>query len=222
VNQPHELLAQASDYAGTIEGWRVWLAKRHSIRYFDPATESRRKLRGPYLLKSVTSEDWWRPQDPMSADCNITLGYRFDITHKDEDRLCPDSGCKCGIYAVESLSNLMEVYQTSNRLFYRLSVERYPAVVGLVKMWGKVIPGEWGWRAQFAYPSQLYIIDRFAGRFRSRHDRLLEDLRRYGVPVEFITPAELMEHTPLARAADKVIDLREAEESLPELDLHNG
>lgn len=220
MKHPHEVLEKASDYAGTIEGWRVWLAKRHSIRYFDPTSEARRKLRGPYLLKSVTSDDWWRPEEPMVADCNITLGYRFDITHADEDRISPDSGCKCGIYAVESLSNLMEVYQTSNRLFYRLSVERYPAVVGLVKMWGKVVPGEWGWRAQFAYPSKLFIIDRFAGRVRARHDRVLDDLRRYRVPVEFITPAALMEHTPLARAPERVIDLREPHESNLPLDLH--
>ncbi len=215
-------MEKVSDYAGTIEGWRVWLAKRHSIRYFDPTTESRRKLRGPYLLKSVTSNDWWRPQQPMVADCNITLGYRFDITHVDEDRLCPDSACKCGLYAVESLSNLMEVYQTSNRLFYRMSVERYPAVVGLVKMWGKVIPGEWGWRAQYAYPSKLYVIDRVAGRLRSRRQRVLDDLQRYGVPIEFITPGELMEHTPLARGPDRVVDLRDEQGPLPAIDLRES
>jgi hypothetical protein len=197
-----------SDYAGTLEGWRVWLAKRHSIKYFDTRSGSRKTMRGPYLLKSVTSNDFWRPREPMVADCNQTLGYRFEVTHADEDRMPPDSACKCGIYAVRSLSGLMDVYETSNRLFYRLSIERYPAVIGLVKMWGKVIPGEWGWRAQYAYPSKLLIVDRLAGRLRSRQARVYADLEQYGVPIEFVSPRDLMDHTPLARSPGSLSDAK--------------
>jgi hypothetical protein len=203
---PQPLVETASDYAGTLEGWRVWLAKRHSVKYFDTRAGCRKTMRGPYLLKSVTSNDFWRPREPMRADCNITLGYRFEVTHADDDRMAPDSACKCGVYAVRSLDALMDAYQTSNRLFYRMSVERYPAVIGLVKLWGKVIPGEWGWRAQYAYPSKLLIVDRFVGRLRSRQARVHADLEQYGVPIEFISPRELMDHTPLARSTSPVPD----------------
>jgi len=200
---------QVSDYAGTLEGWRLWVARRHEIKYFDGSRDARVKLRGPYLLRSVTAEDMWRPKQPMVADCNVTPGYRFDLTHGDEDHACPDSECKCGIYAVHSLKKLMEMYEGTSRAYFRFDMERHTAVVGKVKLWGKVIPAQWGWRAQYGYPSSLYIIDTFMGRIRNRHARVKEDLKHYGVPIEFMTPAELLSHSAIdhSESEDEVIDL---------------
>ena len=207
-----------ADYAGTIEGWRLWIAARHEVKYFDNAKDARKKLRGPYLLRSVTAEDMWRPRQPMVADCNITPGYRFDLTHGDEDHAFPDSECKCGIYAVQSLEKLMEMYDGVSRAYFRFDMERHVAVVGKVKLWGKVIPAQWGWRAQYGYPSNLYIVDTFMGRIRNRSARVKEDLKHYGVPVEYMSTQELLGYTTIKgskgqrradseHGGDRVIDL---------------
>jgi hypothetical protein len=41
--------------------------------------------------------------------------------------------------------------------FYRRY--RDPVVVGCVKLWGKVVPGTHGWRAEYAYPAGLVAIE---------------------------------------------------------------
>jgi hypothetical protein len=188
-----------ADYPGTVEGWRIWIAKRHTIRYFDNTWGMRRKRTGPYLLRSVVSDDYWRPRQAMVADCNQTPGYMFDATHVDGDHTSPDPKCKCGFYAVDTLPRLLEVYETWNRVLSRVEMERYPAVLGQVKMWGKVIPGERGWRAQYAYPARLLIVKSLVGDLLNRHLPVYEDLQNYGVPVDFITPAEMMQHIDLRR-----------------------
>ena len=193
-----------ADYPGTVEGWRIWVAKRHTIRYFDNTWGIRRKRTGPYLLRSVVSDDYWRPRQAMVADCNQTPGYQFDLTHLDGDHTAPDPKCKCGFYAVDTLPRLLEVYETWSRLFSRLEIERYPAVLGKVKMWGKVIPGERGWRAQYAYPAELLIVKSVVGDLLNRHLPVYEDLQTYGVPVDFITPAEMMKHIDLRHEGSEV------------------
>jgi len=188
---------QIADYPGTVEGWRVWVAKRHNIRYFDNAWGVRRKKTGPYLLRSVVSDDFWRPLQAMVADCNQTPGYLFEHTHADGGHTSPDSACKCGLYAVDTLARLLEVYESWNRAFARIEMERYPAVIGTVKMWGKVVPGEHGWRAQYAYPSRLLIVKSVIGDLVNRNLTLYEDLQNYRIPVDFITPAEMMRRVDL-------------------------
>ncbi len=208
---------EVSDYAGMLQGWRLWIAQRHKIRYIDPSTGTKRKRRGPYLLRSVVSDDLWRPKRPMIADCNQTPGYLFDLTHKDDDDICPDSECKCGIYAVESLEKLMGIYDGTTKLFFRFDMEIHTAVVGKVDMWGKVIPGEWGWRAQYAYPSELYVVDTFAGKITNRHVHVVNDLKNYEVPIGFMSPKDLLGYTSLSPTdeviSEPVIDLRDPGEA---------
>ena len=55
-------------------------------------------------------------------------------------------------------------------------------------------------RAQYAYPSELFIVKSFLGDIVNRHIALYEDLQNYGVSVDFITPAEMMSHIDLRRA----------------------
>ncbi|MBA2365788.1 MAG: hypothetical protein H0V77_04975 [Actinobacteria bacterium] len=197
---PDDLGGGVADYPGTVEGWRLWIARRHVIRYFDNSWGVRRKKTGPYLLRSVTCDDFWRPRQAKVADCTQTLGFLFELTHSGGDHNAPDPKCKCGLYAVDSLTRLLEVYDTWSKLGSRLEIERYPAVVGRVKMWGKVIPGEHGWRAQYAYPAELFIVKSVIGNLVNRHLPLYEDLQNYGVPVDFITPTEMMGHIDLRRA----------------------
>lgn len=85
------------------------------------------------------------------------LGYEIASNVPSPSHESPDVNCSCGLYAGKELADC-------------------PGgdVFGKVKMWGKVIPGERGWRAQYAYPSELYASAKILS-----HPALLA----YGVPV---------------------------------------
>ena len=69
----------------------------------------------------------------------------------------PHEGCSCGIYAVKTRA------QVPGGIIY-----------GKVKLWGKVVPGTKGIRAEYAYPSELHVPS-----------HLVNDpgILAYGVPV---------------------------------------
>lgn len=60
------------------------------------------------------------------------------ITHD-----APDQNCSCGIYAADTMAGCSSYHDSSS-------------VYGKVNLWGKVIRGDKGARAEFAYPSVLY------------------------------------------------------------------
>lgn len=98
---------------------------------------------------------------PYTADLPDGYGYELEtITHD-----APHENCTCGIYAATTKNQLPQ-----------------GVVYGKVKLWGKVIPGEKGVRAQYAYPSEFQVPPE------------LKDhpaLKAYGVPiiVDDTTPA---------------------------------
>lgn len=76
----------------------------------------------------------------------------------------PHRFCACGIWAMKSEDQLPTVYQHS--------------VYGEVYLWGRVLEGKNGYRAQYAYPKRLWA-----------DDDAIEELRMlYGVPVERAKP----------------------------------
>lgn len=143
-----------SDYTGPelavpdsiepITAWREW------------------KHDGTGLLYPLNArEEPWTPRRPLVATCNRNHGreregrdeYRLlrelaeqagvplpKKPDKTFENLTPVKGCQCGIYAKKA-----PITTTNN-------------VVGQVKMWGKVIVGSKGYRAQFAYPLKVWVI----------------------------------------------------------------
>jgi hypothetical protein len=63
-------------------------------------------------------------------------GYAVEVAH----HKAPDAGCSCGIYAAARLSDCPP-----------------GPVAGKVKLWGTIVPGEYGARAEYAYPSELRV-----------------------------------------------------------------
>jgi hypothetical protein len=55
------------------------------------------------------------------------------------DKVIPSKGCTCGIYGYKNFANCL----------YDVPLIQNP-VIGVVEMWGKVIPAELGYRAQYA------------------------------------------------------------------------
>jgi hypothetical protein len=60
----------------------------------------------------------------------------------------PDVGCRCGVYASDSLA-----------VVHRERPAWPPApVIGRVALWGRTIEHERGWRSRFAYPERLRLV----------------------------------------------------------------
>jgi hypothetical protein len=78
----------------------------------------------------------------------------------------PGKDCHCGIYAYKRSVPL----EDSDK----------PYVAGEVNMWGRVIEHADGYRAQFAYPKRLFVVD---GGERAQHIAVALGLA-YGVPCE--------------------------------------
>lgn len=93
----------------------------------------------------------------------LPRGFGWNLVQHNEGHDSPEKGCTCGIYAATEIAGC-----PSGQVF------------GKVKMWGKIVPGEKGWRAQYAYPSELWAPKKLAD-----HPALLA----YGVPVH-VTEAE--------------------------------
>lgn len=90
----------------------------------------------------------------------IGTGVELRIDSAHDDAPAPD--CRCGIYACDTYETLRQYF-----LF------GLPMVYGTVKLWGRVVKHERGWRAQYAYPAELIVRD----------ERHLEACEMYGVPV---------------------------------------
>ena len=67
-------------------------------------------------------------------------------------------------------------------------------VVGSVFLWGRIVRGEGLYRAEFAYPRELYVTPRLGRRRRLRRPAAL---RAYGVPIRVVPSyAELRTRSP--------------------------
>lgn len=94
----------------------------------------------------------WVPPTPSITP---PAGYGFELEHHTHD--APHEQCSCGIYAVSDQKKI-------------------PAgnVQGKVKLWGKMVPGETGLRAQYAYPSEFIVAPELADD---------QTLKAFGVPI---------------------------------------
>jgi hypothetical protein len=144
-----------------VVGWRYWRMDRT----------------GRLLASLGGAGRGWTPGRPKKATCASQRDpndFRFEhvsgIMTAPHDS--PAERCRCGIYASRSLDELR------SQMLLGLEI----AVVGEVLLWGKVIPGSRGYRAQFAYPKHLYVM----ARGLRREKRMLEALRVYRTPVETI------------------------------------
>lgn len=93
-----------------------------------------------YYLRSLSVPELWIPFTPLKAVCNINNNTYFSEPHSIKH--------DCGIYAYK------------NEDFIRLNSTSFGGVVvGKVSLWGYVIEHEMGYRAEYAYPSELlYFI----------------------------------------------------------------
>jgi hypothetical protein len=158
------------DFIEPLEAWRVW---RVGMRD------------GRLALQSAYADAPWEPGVPLCATCarrrrSVRRPWRTELLH----HVAPDITCSCGIYGVRSFA--------AARWYLESQAILNPAdrVIGRVALWGEVVVGQWGWRASFAYPLELFVPVRMLvqrgswRRTRLEVDEVVLALESYRVPVD--------------------------------------
>jgi hypothetical protein len=126
-----------------ILGWRLWHVRLHE---------------GEYRLESFT---WHHVSWPA--------GRRLEASCALHGHEAPVSGHECGIYAFrarELAEELLRRYTGIRQRYGPVPEEEpppprlgRPVALGRVSLWGRVLVRERGYRAQYAYPYDLFLID---------------------------------------------------------------
>ena len=97
-------------------------------------------------LKSLCGERW-HPNQSLAARCRASavVGNIAGRIEADDAHDAPQAKCTCGVYAAKSLEHLR-----------RNGYDRC-GIYGEVCLWGTVVEHERGWRAQLAYPKNLFL-----------------------------------------------------------------
>ena len=134
-------------------GWRVWLVVAH----------------GPDALalhSAVQAKVEWPARHELRAECRRLAAAEGSahalageaLAHDAPDELCGlGGGHGCGIYAAKTLeacADYLKGFYSPTQVRGASVVHR---VVGKVALWGKVIEAEHGWRAELAYPREIWI-----------------------------------------------------------------
>ncbi|HEY8201863.1 MAG TPA: hypothetical protein VII47_10960 [Actinomycetota bacterium] len=130
----------------------------------------------PSWLTSITRFSTWPARKPARARC------AYAALHEPDGSGIPHASCSCGVYAVSDLDVLKEVADPMEGTQDHAGGVR-TVVVGTVAIWGRIVPGEWGWRGEQAYPNELWVV---RDTVRADEDALELAARlhtAYGVPV---------------------------------------
>ena len=101
---------------------------------------------------------------------------RAEAAHDAND--APREKCTCGVYASKSLEHLRTT-----------GYERY-GICGEVNLWGTVVEHEQGFRAQFAYPKNLYLPPKMLPITLAEIQSRLQALTLYGSDIFVIGNGE--------------------------------
>lgn len=154
-------------------------------------------LRGGFLGSSYPGRYrlgvHWPAREKFTANCEQDV--RFSLYEK--SHAAPAEKCSCGIYACQ------------RELEIQYSADSGPFVWGRVALWGRVVEHGRGWRAQYAYPVSLVLVNaphngHYPGMTAQAEPQsmwnpeVLEEARgmlamRYGIPVRIGTLEELQD-----------------------------
>jgi hypothetical protein len=164
-----------------VSGWRAWnlrMPSGYEIPGMRKPWWADEPEDGPILLESVTHNDTvWLPREEVVAKCSrggrgrARVGKPLTGRPSTESHPVPSEDCTCGLYAARTLDHLLGMRYPQ----YDPDLGQY-TVIGEVALWGGVVEGTQGWRAERAYPTVLYLP--FLG---WKYAKRLNDT--YGVPV---------------------------------------
>lgn len=135
------------DYCEPFVGYRTWGLIQPGIQLFS----------GPFDGFAVG----WPFDEPLVAKCFCAVkdgGRRYEscCQSPSEHGIARTGGCvvyyPCGIYAWRTADPLIEWSKWMRRLSASYFQRFNGFVVGQVSLWGRVVPHEYGYRAEYAYP----------------------------------------------------------------------
>jgi len=163
---------RAPDFVEPVCGWRTWLV----VQGYDGVR-----------LASVSFPALWPRRQRLCAQCGRGFHNGSGPPLRAEHR-APALDCSCGIYAARTLNRAAQIADCATARFRDcLGRPVLGAALGLVSLWGTVVECAQGWRATYAYPARLHVIEPSGGSPRSHAasaGELAVDLRGYGVPVD--------------------------------------
>ena len=112
----------------------------------------------------------WPKYEHMRGICHpgqVGKGYERATRFRHD---APDDDCSCGIYAFDNLTH--EDMQTNAQVY------------GEINMWGKVLLCETGFRAEYAYPKTLFVVNEASPKTAEWIAETLEG--EYGVPTHVV------------------------------------
>jgi hypothetical protein len=124
-----------------ILGWRLWHVRLHG---------------GEYRLESFTRHHVsWPARGRLEASCTA------------HEEGAPATGHECGIYAFktrELAEELLRRYVGVRHCYGREHEippppRGRPIALGSVSLWGRILERERGYRAQYAYPYELFLLN---------------------------------------------------------------
>jgi hypothetical protein len=127
------------DLVQVITAYRAWRAE---------------SVNGQVRLVALGVDVVWQPRRKAKAECIRWASSRMRRLLFKEEEECreheaPDFHCCCGIWGFKSIENLLSALGRGGRSYT-------PSVIGKVSLWGRVIETENGFRAQYAYPEELW------------------------------------------------------------------
>jgi len=135
TTDPRPALLGVPDVVQVITAYRAWRTGR---------------VGGQVRLFALGVNVVWEPRQQAEAECKLfgPLAKRAFSSpeQRRRDHEAPHFHCHCGIWGFKSLENLLSALGPSYK----------PSVIGKVSLWGRVIETENGFRAQYAYPEQLW------------------------------------------------------------------
>jgi hypothetical protein len=113
------------------------------------------------LLCGQAVQEPWPMFQPMVARCaaaGSANGYAAHVSDLGDYIDAPVFACDCGVHAYRTLEEAerrITADPNAGYVFHRPSIRAW----GALKLWGKLVEHEQGYRAQFAYPSDLFCED---------------------------------------------------------------
>lgn len=154
-------VVHAPDLVEPLLGWRLWRVGERTD--------------GTAALVSIIRDVEWPHRCELDAGCLAPRLWWWPWRRGHREHRAPEQHCRCGIYAAAHVTEALAYLEICRGLGRR----RPAAALGVVKLWGRVIECERGWRASHAYPARLYVL----GTESSDPWRVAAGLAGYGVPV---------------------------------------
>jgi hypothetical protein len=156
TTEPRMVTRRMPDSICMMTGWRAWRTA---------------SIAGTWRLKALGQETIWEPKKKMEAICKadgVSIVDPMGLGSREHP--APFQSCLCGFWAFKNVEMLPEALVGQSH-------EHGATVIGSIHMWGHVIETDIGFRAEYAYPKELWLLKDG-----------MEDLGWiYGVPIRTLT-----------------------------------